>query len=815
MADPAFKAAGQRPGLEIWRIEKLQVKEWDPKMYGKFCTGDAYIVLQTKKPPSGGGFEWHIHFWLGEECSQDEQGVAAYKTVELDDHLGGGPVQHREVQNHESKEFISLFPKKGIEYLAGGVESGFRKVERDRYEPRLLQVKGRRNIRVQQVKLSWSSMNHGDGFILDLGLKLWVWQGEEAGKMEKIKALEVARRIRDEERGGRAEVSPIDDHKEPEDFVRKMNELVTDDHTIKDIAAATSDSTFERAAKEQVKLYRVSDASGMLEINEVGSYPLKCGLLDTNDAFILDTGAAGIFAWIGRGATTNEKKAAFKNATEFISQKGYPGWTQVTMVREGAETPLFKQNFTDWLNKGEVTGLPKYEKKAVREEVKVEGASMHQQATRESEKMVDDGSGKIEIWRIEDFEPQPVPPEMYGQFYGGDSYIVLYTYLVNGKENYIIYFWLGQESSQDERAAAAMHTVALDDKYGGAPVQVRVVQYKEPEHFLQIFRGKMVIHAGGRASGFKNRFESDTYDVDGTRLFQVKGTSTLNTRAVQVEEVAASLNTNDCFVLETPVETYIWYGKGCSGDERDMANHVAGMVTPGREPQKIQEEREPDAFWEALGGKTEYHQSKVLEEVVASHPPRLFQCSNASGRFTVEEIFDFSQEDLIEDDVMILDTFDTVYVWVGRGANKKEKEEALRVATEYVRSDPSGRDEDNTLLIQIKQGFEPPTFTSHFFGWNPQLWASNKTYEQYLEELKSSGGGQAEKVAEVVAQAGVFKLYAYEELVDKCPPDVDPAHKEQHLSDETFQRLFKMTKSEFERTQKWKQQKIKKDLKLF
>lgn len=49
--------------------------------------------------------------------------------------------------------------------------------------------------------------------------------------------------------------------------------------------------------------------------------------------------------------------------------------------------------------------------------------------------------------------------------------------------------------------------------------------------------------------------------MDGTRLFQVKGTSTMNTRAVQVEEEAASLNTNDCFVLETPVETYIWYGK--------------------------------------------------------------------------------------------------------------------------------------------------------------------------------------------------------------------------------------------------------------
>ena len=30
----------------------------------------------------------------------------------------------------------------------------------------------------------------------------------------------------------------------------------------------------------------------------------------------------------------------------------------------------------------------------------------------------------------------------------------------------------GQESSQDEKAAAALHAVHLDDQYGGAPVQV-------------------------------------------------------------------------------------------------------------------------------------------------------------------------------------------------------------------------------------------------------------------------------------------------------------------------------------------------------
>ena len=91
--------------------------------------------MNTYKNPGEEDFEFDLHFWIGEDSSQDEYGTAAYKTVELDTLLDDKPVQHREVMNNESELFKGYFPS--LTYLSGGVKSGFKHVEKKVVEPRL------------------------------------------------------------------------------------------------------------------------------------------------------------------------------------------------------------------------------------------------------------------------------------------------------------------------------------------------------------------------------------------------------------------------------------------------------------------------------------------------------------------------------------------------------------------------------------------------------------------------------------------------------------------------------------------------------
>ena len=125
---------------------------------------------------------------------QDEYGTAAYKTVELDDKLGGRAVQYREVEGGESDRFARLFPQ-GLRYLAGGTASGFKHVDdAAEREPVLLRIKGLAgNVAMRQVKLSRTVMNSGDCYVMDTPQCIYQWNGKESSAHERAKASELCR----------------------------------------------------------------------------------------------------------------------------------------------------------------------------------------------------------------------------------------------------------------------------------------------------------------------------------------------------------------------------------------------------------------------------------------------------------------------------------------------------------------------------------------------------------------------------------------------------------------------------------------------
>ena len=827
--DPAFQGVGKEVGLTIWRIESLKPVRTEPETYGKFFSGDSYIVLNTfKKKGTSSSLLWDIHFWLGSDTSQDESGVAAYKTCELDSALGGFATQYRETQEFESTKFLALFRNiGGVMYLNGGIDSGFRHVEGKQYPTRLLQLKGKRNVRVKEVKVSRESLNLGDVFILDLGLMLYQWNGSGANRMEKAKGLQVCTRLRND-RGGNPAMQVLDG---PDADCDSFWEQLGGKGPIMSAEEGGSDAAEEKKATQGVRLFGVKSDGEISMIPKGEKGRLTRDMCQSNGSYLLDTGS-NIYLWVGKECPKDVRKESMATASKYLETNDRPAWTQVSSIIEFGETPEFKQYFYHWdppyvpKMSSESTGIAKtHEQKEI--DVHKLLLSKHM-----NEAPVDDGSGKVEMWRIENFVKVPVSDDKIGQFFAGDSYIVLYTYTPNKREEYLLYFWQGRHSTRDEKGASALLAKEMDDALQGRATQVRVEQGKEPGHFCSLFKGRMIVHAGGIDSGFAKadgtEKDGDSYDTDGVMFYQCKGTSPSNTRAVQVEEKASSLYSGDAFILLTPDVVFEWAGVGCNDVEKSSASEISEILKADRKVVAISEGEETEEFWSFLGGKGEYVTELVGD--AENRPARLFQCTNATGTFSVEEVFDFSQDDLVDDDVMLLDTFNHVFVWVGSQANESEKRLSNDVARKYIDCAEDGRDKGSAVTT-IQAGSEPPMFTCHFLGWDHEM--ANVFVDPYLAKLESMKSFQttapwakkrtdveeeapAPKAAEATATVPVATgTFSYEDLKNGLPPGVIPSAKEDFLNAAEFQTVFSMTKEEFKALPKWKQQAQKKKVGLF
>ncbi|XP_045392618.1 villin-like protein isoform X2 [Lemur catta] len=836
--------------LHIWIVENLKMVSVPEKAYGNFFEEHCYIILhvpQSPKPTQGASSD--LHYWVGTAAGAEAQGAAGALVQRLQEALGSQTVQHREAQGHESDCFLSYF-RPGIIYRKGGVASDLKHVETNMFNiQRLLHIKGRKHVSATEVELSWKSFNKGDIFLLDLGRMMIQWNGPKTSISEKSRGLTLTCSLQERERGGRAQIGVVDDEAEATDLMQIMEAVLG--HRAGSVRAAMPNKSINQLQKANVRLYHVYEKGEDLVVQELATRPLTQDLLQEEDCCILDQGGFKIYVWQGRMSSPQDKKAAFTRAAGFIRAKGYPTYTNVEVVNDGAESAAFQQLFRTWSTKRSKNKLIP---------AKLDVGLLHSQPELAAQlRMVDDGSGKVEVWCIQDLRRQPVDPKHHGQLYAGNCYLVLYTYQKLGRVQYILYLWQGHQAAADEIKALNCNAEELDAMYRGALVQEHVTIGSEPPHFLAIFQGQLVVFQG--STGHKGEGQP----ASAARLFHVQGTDSHNTRTVEVAARASSLNSSDIFLLVTASACYLWFGKGCNGDQREMARVVVPAISR-KNVETVLEGQEPNHFWVALGGRAPYPSSKRLPEEGCSCQPRLFECSSQMGCLVLTEVMFFSQEDLDKHDVMLLDTWQEIFLWLGEAASEWKKA-AVAWGQEYLETHPAGRS-PATPLVLVKQGHEPPTFTGWFFTWDPYKWTNHPSHEEVenslgatpavseitaevnnlqlsrwpgdgragpltRQALKSSqdsseselapgpkAGGSRAGTSTIsstspASSGGLPRELLRHQAAEDLPEGVDPTRKEFYLSDSDFQDIFGRSKEEFYSMAKWKQQQEKKRLGFF
>ncbi|CAL8070140.1 unnamed protein product [Orchesella dallaii] len=469
-------------------------------------------------------------------------------------------------------------------------------------------------------------------------------------------------------------------------------------------------------------------------------------------------------------------------------------------------------------------------------------------------------------WVISEFSKSEVGVEQVGHFNAGSTYVIRWQYtisfvgkdlkgrdskhnmhVIGGRDRCTYFFWHGKKSKITEQGASALMTVEMDDleekreDYRGSSrgPQIRVEQNYEPPAFLSLFKGNMFIH-------------DTAYVHNAVRLYVVLGVEELEAHFMEVECSVRSFRSNGCFLLFDLEHRilYIWIGSAAPPEIKNFAltggTHV--LRNPNWVPSiakviTLKQSHETESFWTVLrGNSSALKWSLQLNQQV---PAEMFRFTTINGKFEpipivsprrsmqLQEPFPVIQEDLYNASqpsiFLVLSPDNTVFVWQGWRRTVKrefvpEDEEPCNLVDSIplttiwpkyrVCSVETGlkyaEHKNSKEAYYVYAGLEPPEFVSVFPYWDEQV--CKEAYDYHVNEGKQ----MHEKVSlsSLLEELTATRTYTIEELMEK-PEGVDLSRLEDYVSDEDFERLFSMPRSQFSGLQAWRKTELKKSVGLF
>jgi gelsolin len=321
--EPEFESISpNNPALIIWRIEKLKLKKWPKERYGTFYEGDSFLVLRIKSED-----EKNAHVWTGKESSKDEISYVSYKVLQLDQKFENKLEIYYESQGRESELFKSYF--EFFTVVKGGIDSNLEQFQSKQYKAKLFHVHSiGAKLQSREITINRKNLDSGDAYLLDTGLKVFIWTGKKSNSFEKFHMGCLAQKIKDMRHNkitlitiyeDSTDAIDIKNKKEFDEFMEKFEE--------EDIPEK-QESVIEVDKKVMMKL---SDENGKFEMSEV---PYNKDSLKSQDSFLVDRGDALVIC-IGKECSKNEKKFARFYANKYIKQENRSSKIPIYIINEG------------------------------------------------------------------------------------------------------------------------------------------------------------------------------------------------------------------------------------------------------------------------------------------------------------------------------------------------------------------------------------------------------------------------------------------------------------------------------------------------
>ncbi|EDQ88227.1 uncharacterized protein MONBRDRAFT_26415 [Monosiga brevicollis MX1] len=339
---------------------------------------------------------------------------------------------------------------------------------------------------------------------------------------------------------------------------------------------------------------------------------------------------------------------------------------------------------------------------------------------------IEDHEG-ITVWRIEDFVPVHIPKHEYGYFYDGDCYIVLSSQLDENKDIvHHIFYWIGEDSTLDKQASAAINSVHLRNFVQALNASQREEQNEESAEFAAVFGGTLEYVAGGTGTGF---FATEA-PVRRTRLYAllVEGAGIA---ARPVPCTSSELRAEHVFVLDHDESKtmYLYFGARVTSVQRAKGRLFCQRAVTAEQTGTfvtVEGEDVPAAFAEAMGESVSQVQANITRHT--SPAPLHASCKQLCKLHVLRMVHqalelpqvvaagqNLRREMLSTDAVHILDSYSDLYIWIGRKSARLLRAAGVRVAEALAKVLPRP---EHFVLHRVLEGNETIFFKSLFQGWD-------------------------------------------------------------------------------------------------